>query len=142
MNTTNTNKVSFLDASRERGRRYFEEQAAAELAAAPAKQRTEELAGEAFERLLTLAETRDSGQIRKIAGFLAACYNSDRYRFDISDLRVVDEKIRLDILNVLQAQTGFGPYLYNLPGVIDGEKRLDAVIKSWKPTRFATPDEQ
>lgn len=114
----------------------FENMEAAELAAAPAKQKTAELAGAAFERLLNLAETRDSGQIKKIVGFLAACFNSGAYRWDLSDLRVLDDTIRSDMLAVLQAQTGFAPYPYDLPGVSDGENRLGRVIDAWKPARW------
>jgi hypothetical protein len=40
-----------------------------------------------FARLLTLAEERDSGQIPRIARFLAATYNGQAFQFDLFELR-------------------------------------------------------
>lgn len=120
---------------------HFRKLEEAELAAAPERERLTKAGGEAFNRLLELAETRDSGQVARVVAFLAACYNSFSYRFDISDLRAVDDSIRLDILNVLQTQTGLSPYPYNLPGVVDGERRLEQIIATWKPQRFSAEEQ-
>jgi hypothetical protein len=45
-------------------------------------------AAQAFARLLVLAETRDTGQARRIAKFLASCYNGQAYPFDVFELSV------------------------------------------------------
>ena len=49
--------------------------------------------GHAFQRLLQLAETRDSGQVRRVALFIAATYNGEAFPFDLFELRAVDEAI-------------------------------------------------
>jgi len=38
--------------------------------------------GQAYARLLDLAETRDSGQVRRIARFIASTYNGQAFPFD------------------------------------------------------------
>ena len=43
--------------------------------------------GHAFQRLLQLAETRDSGQVRRVAFFIAATYNGEAFPFDLFELR-------------------------------------------------------
>jgi hypothetical protein len=42
---------------------------------------------QAFARLLQLAETRDYGQIPRIARFLAATYNGHAFQLDLFELR-------------------------------------------------------
>ena len=60
-------------------------------------------AGEpALLRLISLVETRNSGQIAKIARFLAGLYNGYAYPFDLTDLRCVDQLILNDCLLVLR----------------------------------------
>lgn len=86
-------------------------------------------ASAAYERLLDLAETRNSGQIEKIASFLAATWNSRRFHFDLRDLCAVDEEIRQDMLAVLSALYGMAPHSYDL--VENGEARVGRVIKDW-----------
>jgi len=49
----------------------------------------------AFARLLDLAETRNSGQIRTVVQFIAATYNGRAWRFDPFDLRGLDVAIGL-----------------------------------------------
>jgi hypothetical protein len=44
----------------------------------------------AFARLLKLAETRDSGQIPRIARFLAATYNGHAFQLNLFEMRAVD----------------------------------------------------
>jgi hypothetical protein len=56
----------------------------------------------ALDRLLTLTETRDSGQIPRIASFIGACWNGHRH-FDLFDLRMVDLKISDDMIAVIDA---------------------------------------
>lgn len=60
-------------------------------------------AAPAFERLLKLAETRDNGQISRVARFIAATYNGEVFAFDPFDLRAVDVAISDDMLVCLDA---------------------------------------
>ena len=58
------------------------------------------LAGPAYERLLSLVETgRDSGQISRVAAFVAATVGL--HRFDIYDLRALDVELSDDVLAYL-----------------------------------------
>jgi hypothetical protein len=85
--------------------------------------------GHAFERLLQFAETRDSGQIRRIAFFLAATYNGEAFPFDLFELRAVDEAIGDDMLLCIDALRWGQCDLHNL--VPDGDKRVKKVIEKW-----------
>jgi hypothetical protein len=85
--------------------------------------------GHAFERLLQLAETRDSGQIRRIAFFLAATYNGEAFPFDLFELRSVDEAIGDDMLLCIDALRWGQSDLHSL--VPDGDKRVKKVIETW-----------
>ena len=58
---------------------------------------------QAFARLLQLAETRDSGQIPRVARFLAATYNGQAFQLDPFELRAVDIAISDDMLCCLDA---------------------------------------
>lgn len=60
-------------------------------------------AAHALDRLLKLAETRDSGQIRRVARFIAALYNGDAYPLDLFELRAVDVAISDDVINCIDA---------------------------------------
>lgn len=84
---------------------------------------------EAFARLLKLAETGDSGQIRRVADFVGATYNGRRYRFDPFELRAVDVSISDDMLSCLDALRWACADLYHL--VPNGEPRVRAVIRQW-----------
>lgn len=92
-------------------------------------------AAQAFGRLLLLAESRDSGQTRHIAQFLAATYNGSEFSFDLFELRVLDVVISDDMLCCLDALRWGRADLYQL--VPDGDKRMQAVIAKWelRPTR-------
>jgi hypothetical protein len=57
----------------------------------------------AFGRLLKLADHRDSGQIPRIARFLAATYNGQAFQLDLFELRAVDIAISNDMLCCLDA---------------------------------------
>lgn len=85
--------------------------------------------GQAFARLLELAETRDSGQVRRIAQFIASTYNGTAYPFDLFELRTVDEAIGDDMLACLDALRWGQSDLHKL--VPDGERRVCAVIDNW-----------
>ena len=49
--------------------------------------------GQAYGRLVHLAETPSSGQIRRIAQFIASTYNGQAFPFDMFELRGLDEAI-------------------------------------------------
>jgi hypothetical protein len=55
---------------------------------------------QALRRLLEIAQ-RDSGQCRRVAGFLLSLYNGFRFKFDLTDLRGLDLEIYLDCMAVL-----------------------------------------
>ena len=85
--------------------------------------------GQAFLRLLTLAETRDSGQVRRIALFLAATYNGEAFPFDLFELRAVDEAISDDMMLCIDALRWGQADLFGL--VPDGDRRVRAMIDKW-----------
>lgn len=93
-------------------------------------------AAQAYGRLLSLAETRQSGQIHRVARFLASTYNGEVFPFDLFELRAVDVDISDDMLCCLDALRWAKADLYKL--VPDGEARALAAIKAWG---IAWPDE-
>ena len=84
---------------------------------------------QAFGRLLKLAEERDSGQIPRIARFLAATYNGQAFQLDLFELRAVDIAISNDMLCCLDALRWGRADLHML--IPDGNARLRAVIDRW-----------
>jgi hypothetical protein len=84
---------------------------------------------QAFARLLQLAETRDSGQIPRVARFLAASYNGQAFQLDPFELRAVDIAISDDMLCCLDALRWGRADLYTQ--VPDGDARVRAVIDRW-----------
>ena len=86
-----------------------------------------EKACDAFERLLHLAETRDSGQIRRVARFLAASWGSRQ--FGLQDLRSLDQEIGDDMLAVMDG------IRYGRVAVSDMAKnageRVPVLLKLW-----------
>lgn len=83
----------------------------------------------AFSRLLHLAETRDSGQVRRVAQFIAGTYNGQSYPFDLYELRAVDVAIGDDMLQCLDALRWARADLHTL--IPDGDARVRAVIELW-----------
>ena len=84
---------------------------------------------QAFARLLALAEQRDSGQIRRVAQFIAATYNGRAFTFDLFDLRALDIAISDDILRCIDALRWGRADLCAL--VPDGNARVRSVIDRW-----------
>ena len=84
---------------------------------------------QAFARLLTLAEERDSGQIARVARFVAATYNGAAFPLDPFELRAVDVAIGDDMLRCLDALRWARADLHTL--VSDGDARVRAVIARW-----------
>ena len=94
-------------------------------------------AAHAFDRLLSIAQDSDTGQARRIAGFLASTYNGTNYPFDLFELRAVEIEISDAMLLCLDALRWGKADLYTL--VPDGEARLHAIFKDWQiqPTSAA-----
>jgi hypothetical protein len=86
-------------------------------------------AAQAYARLLKLAETRDSGQILRIALFLASTYDGQAFPFDLYELRAVDVEISDDMLICLDALRWAKADLHTL--VPDGATRVEAVCDAW-----------
>ena len=84
---------------------------------------------QAFARLLMLAEEHDSGQIPRIARFLAATYNGQAFPFDLFELRAVDIAISNDMLCCLDALRWGRTDLHTL--IPYGDARVRAVIVRW-----------
>ena len=84
---------------------------------------------QAFARLLHLAERRSSGQIVRVAAFIAATYNGDAFKLDPFELRAVDIAISDDMLLCLDALRWARSDLYRL--VPDGDRRVKDVIHRW-----------
>ena len=84
---------------------------------------------QAFARLLHLAECRDSGQIPRIARFLAATYNGQDFQLDLFELRAVDMAISDDMLCCLDALRWGRADLHTM--IPDGDARVRAVIERW-----------
>lgn len=84
---------------------------------------------QAFARLLLLAETRDSGQIPRIARFVAATYNGHAFPLDPFELRAVDVAISDDMLCCLDALRWGRADLHTL--IPEGDARVSAVIARW-----------
>ena len=102
----------------------------AEIAACDARSLQATQAGtQAVARLLKLAEERDSGQIPRIARFLAATYNGRAFQFDLFELRAVDIAISNDMLCCLDALRWGRADLHTL--IPDGDARVRAVIERW-----------
>ena len=85
--------------------------------------------GQAFLRLLTLAETGDSGQAHTLARFMASTYNGQDFPYDLYNLRLVDVAIGDDMLTRLDALRWAQVDLHTL--VTDGDQRIRAVLTRW-----------
>ncbi len=83
---------------------------------------------EAFDRLLCLAESRQSGQIRRIALFIGACWNGCRH-FDFYDFRSLDVEIGDDMMAVLDALRWAKVSVEDLAP--NGYKRIVNVLEIW-----------
>lgn len=86
-------------------------------------------AAQSLSRLLQLAESRDTGQSARIAGFLAATYNGHSYAFDLFELRAVDVEISDDMIVCIDALRWGKADLYKL--IPEGARRIEAAITAW-----------
>ena len=86
-------------------------------------------AAHAYARLLDLAERRDSGQIRRVAQFIASTFDGAAFPFDLFELRTVDVAIADDMLLCLDALRWGKADLFKL--VPDGKRRVLAICAAW-----------
>ena len=99
-----------------------------EMAACASRSRDATAIGvQAFARLLTLAERQDSGQIIRVAKFIAATYNGQAFPLDLYELRAVDIAISDDMLACLDALRWAKADLHTL--VPEGDARVRRVIR-------------
>ena len=63
---------------------------------------THRLGEPALRRLLELCESRNSGQIHKVARLLAGLYNGCAFPFDLTNLRCLDSSILNDCISVIR----------------------------------------
>lgn len=66
-------------------------------------QRAQACAAQAYERLLSLAETQDTGQAKRVALFIAATFYGEAFPLDLFELRAVDVSTSDDMLSCLDA---------------------------------------
>jgi hypothetical protein len=85
---------------------------------------------DAFYRLMQMAETRQSSQIKKIALFLWCIWDqTDKSRFDLLDTRALDTAISDDILSVIDA-IRWGKVPVHLMSE-DLHKRMPKMLRKW-----------
>lgn len=83
---------------------------------------------QALDRLLTMAATQHSGQIKHVALFIGACWNGRRH-FDFFDFRSLDPEIQEDMFSVLLAHaTGLQDIENMLP---DARARIIDALICW-----------
>lgn len=82
----------------------------------------------ALDRLLSLAETRDSGQTPRIALFIGACWNGRRH-FDLFYLRMLDIEISDDMIAVIDALRWRRKDIDNM--FPDANVRIVRVLERW-----------
>lgn len=86
-------------------------------------------AAQALLRLIEAAETSDSGQARRVAGFLASTFNGAAFPFDLFELRTLDVALADDAVACIDALRWGKADLHKL--IPDGETRIAALISSW-----------
>ena len=79
-----------------------------------------ENSGHVYQRRLQLAETSDSGQVRRVAFFIPATNNGEAFPFDLFELRAVDEAISCDMLPCIDALRW-------------GRSDLRSLVPDWRP---------
>lgn len=76
-----------------------------------------------------LPADRDSGQIRRVAQFIASTYDGQTFPYDLFELRALDVEISDDMLLCLDALRWGKADLYKL--VPDGERRVQEICANW-----------
>ena len=91
--------------------------------------RVQAAAAHALDRLLRKAESRDGGQARVIAGFLASIYDPEAFPLDPRLMRSVDVPVSDDMLACLDAVRWGRAELHTL--LPNGERRILNVCDAW-----------
>lgn len=84
-----------------RAQAYFDELRVRRMLAAAERPAVLAAGVDALKRLVRLAQG-DTGQCRIAARFVLGLYNGDRFPFDLTDLRSVDDEIFLDCMQLLR----------------------------------------
>lgn len=92
-------------------------------------QRAQACAAQAYERLLSLAEQRDTGQARRVAWFIAATFDGEAFPLDLFELRAVDVSISDDMLCCLDALRWGRADLHKL--IPNGHARILRMCEDW-----------
>lgn len=90
---------------------------------------------DAVRRLIRIAKS-DTGQSRRVAGFLLAWWNAGSCgSFDLTDLWAVDTAIAVDMVTVF----GLVARVHQYPDKIDPAFKVDfaAIIRQWRPELLA-----
>jgi hypothetical protein len=83
---------------------------------------------DALRRLLAIAQ-HDTGQSRRVAGFLLAWWNAQSCGgFDLTDLWAVDEEIAQDMLVVL----GLIARVHQYPPALGFEAEFKQIVRAWR----------
>ncbi|AXV99236.1 hypothetical protein CJO80_27165 (plasmid) [Ralstonia solanacearum] len=101
-----------IEESPEVKRRAQEEWEREILAARERRDRDHQAGIPALHRLFAIANG-DSGQCRKVAAFLLGLYNGQRFPFDLTDCRSVDQSIFDDMLLVLRMDSHLRQEVHN-----------------------------
>lgn len=92
-------------------------------------QKAQAAGAQAYERLLSLAERERTGQIRRVAYFIAATFDGASFPLDLFELRTVDVAISDDMLMCLDALRWGKLDLYKL--IPDGHERILRMCEDW-----------
>lgn len=92
------------------------------------QQRAHEEGVPALERLFAIAQ-RDSGQCRHVAAFLLGLYNGQRFAFDLTNFRAIDEEIFEDCMRVLRMDAVLLREVHTY--FPDGGRRFEALARRW-----------
>ncbi len=85
---------------------------------------------EALSRLLEFAKNRDSHQAARVANFLLAWWNPEKYgRFDLLDSWALDESIRKDLVTVFDLISHVASY----PDTLGYKEQFESLVRHSRP---------
>lgn len=93
------------------------------------RQVIEEEGFEALQRLYVRA-LEDSGQCRVAARFLLGVYNGQRFPFDLTDLRLLDDAILADCMAVLRMDARLSREVHTY--FADGNRKFEDLARLWR----------
>lgn len=99
------------------------------MTTSPSRAALEEAGFEALQRLYQVA-LGDAGQCRFIARFLLGLYNGNRFPFDLTDLRAIDDSLFEDCMTVLRMdarQCRQEVHMY----FADGGAKFEQLVRDW-----------